>query len=109
MHGFLHDAFGMLDTSNVLEENEISNVDIDLEELNDKAKKKNYNFLKDVKKELFPGCTKFTKLTFVIRLIHMKCLNGWSNKLFTISLELLKEVLSKGDNFLGNYYEAKNK
>ena len=47
MHGFLHDAFGMLDISNVLEENEISNVDIDLEELNDKAKKKkNLQFFK---------------------------------------------------------------
>ena len=46
MHGFLHDAFGMLDISNVLEENEISNVDIDLEELNDKAKKKKIQFFK---------------------------------------------------------------
>ena len=35
-----------------------------------------YSFLKDAEKELYPGCTKFTKLAFVIRLIHIKCLNG---------------------------------
>ena len=39
--------------------------------------------------------------------MHMKCLNGWSNKSFTIILELLKEKLLEGDNFSGNYYEVK--
>ena len=47
------------------------------------------------------------KLAFLIRLIHIKCLNGWSNKSFTMLLELLKEVLPECDNFSGNFYEAK--
>ena len=106
MHGLLHDAFQMPKTSNVLEENEISLIETSLEEPNDEAMKF-YNFLKDAEKELYPGCTKFTKLAFVIRLIHIKCLNGWSNKSFTMLLELLKEVLSECDNFPGNFYEAK--
>ena len=55
----------------------------------------------------FKGYTKFTKLAFIIRLIHMKCLNGWSNKSFTMLLELLKEALPEGDNFPNNYYEVK--
>ena len=106
MHGLLHDAFQMQETSNVLEENEISLIETGLEEPNDEVTKF-YSFLKDVKKELYPDCTKFKKLAFVIRLIHIKCLNGWSNKLFTMLLELLKEVLHEGDNFPRNFYEAK--
>ena len=106
MHGLLHDAFQMPKTSNVLEENEISLIETGLEEPNDEATKF-YSFLKDAEKELYPGCTKFTKLAFVIRLIHIKCLNGWSNKSFTMLLELLKEVLPECDNFPGNFYEAK--
>ena len=70
MHELLCDAFAMPNTNNVLEENEIPH-----EEPNVKAKKF-YNFLKDVEKELYPGCNKFTKLAFIVRLIHMKCLNG---------------------------------
>ena len=43
----------------------------------------------------------------MIRLIHIKCLSGWSNKSFTMLLELLMEVLPECDNFPGNFYEAK--
>ena len=38
----------------------------------------------------------------------MKCLNGWSNKSFTMLLELLKETLSEGETLPSSYYEAKN-
>ena len=106
MNGLIHDAFGMPNTINMPEENEIPHVDIGPEEPNDEAKKF-YNFLEDVEKELYPSCTKVTKLAFIIRLIHMKCLNGWSNKLFTMLLELLEEALPEGDNFPINYYEVK--
>ena len=83
MHGLQHCAFGMPNTSNMLKENEIPHVDTDLEELNDEG---NFflNILENAEKELCPGCTKFMKLAFIIRLIHMKCLNGWSNNLFTM-------------------------
>ena len=74
MHGLLHDAFQMPKTINVLEENEISLIETGLEEPNDEATKF-YNFLKDAEKELYPSCTKFMKLAFVIRLIQIKCLN----------------------------------
>ena len=87
MHGLLHDAFQMPKTISVLEENEISIVDIGLENQNDEAVKI-YSFLKNTEKELYPGCTKFMKLDFLIRLIHIKCLNGWSNESFTMLLVL---------------------
>nr|XP_048321734.1 uncharacterized protein LOC125419567 [Ziziphus jujuba var. spinosa] len=47
----------------------------------------------EVESELYPGCTKFSALTFLVRLMHIKALNHWSNKSFSMLLELLKEAL----------------
>ncbi|KAJ9697398.1 hypothetical protein PVL29_009288 [Vitis rotundifolia] len=66
-----------------------------------------YNLLKEAEHELYPGCKKFTKLSFIIRLFHMKCFNGCNNKSFTILFELLKEALLEGKTLPSNYYEAK--
>ena len=33
----------------------------------------------------------------------MKCLNGWSNKSFTMLPELLKETLPEGETLPSNY------
>ena len=49
-----------------------------------------YKLFKDADIELYLGCTKFSKLSFLVRLFHSKCLNGWSNKSFDLLLELLK-------------------
>jgi hypothetical protein len=58
------------------------------------------------KHELYPGC-KFSKLSAIVHLFHLKCLNGWSNKSFMDLLEFLIELLPK-DNFLPkSYYEMK--
>ena len=32
---------------------------------------------------LFPGCTRFTKLTAVFKLYNLKAKNGWSDKSIT--------------------------
>ncbi|XP_019153459.1 PREDICTED: uncharacterized protein LOC109149923 [Ipomoea nil] len=58
-------------------------------------------------KPLFPGSTKFTKLSGVLKLYNLKAKNGWSDKSFTGLLELIKDMLP-GDNELPNStYEAK--
>lgn len=75
MHGLLHDAFGVSNNSDILEQNNTSHIDLDFEQPNEEAKKFN-KLLGDGKRELYFSCTKFTKLSFVIRLIHIKCLNG---------------------------------
>ncbi|KAJ9705791.1 hypothetical protein PVL29_003747 [Vitis rotundifolia] len=104
MQEMLNDAFGM---SMPNEESERSpHVHEEFEKLNEDANKF-YNFLREVEHELYLGCKKFTKLSFIIRLFHMNCLNGWSNKSFTMLLELLKEALPKGETLPSNYYEAK--
>lgn len=54
-----------------------------------------YALLKDAEKELYPNCKTSTKLSCIIRLFHLKVINGWSNKSLTMLLILLKEMLPK--------------
>ena len=48
----------------------------------------------DDAEQLYPGCTCFSKLCFVVRLLHIKSLGGWTDKSFNMLLELLKEAFS---------------
>ncbi|KAF7131579.1 hypothetical protein RHSIM_Rhsim09G0057000 [Rhododendron simsii] len=85
--------------------------DEELDELPDNVETENVrNFdklMKDAHQELYPGC-KFTLLSFVIKLLHVKVLNKWSNKSFDALLGLLKELLPTSDQDIpGNIYEAK--
>ncbi|CAA0813526.1 Unknown protein [Striga hermonthica] len=63
--------------------------------------------LRDVDKELYPGCKNFTKLSFVVTLMHLKIVGRWSNKSFSMLLELLKKALPSGEVLPQSYYEAK--
>ena len=42
--------------------------------------------------KLFLDC-KYTKLSFIVKLLHIKCLSGWTNKSVTLLLQLLKHIL----------------
>lgn len=68
---------------------------------------KYYALLKDAEQELYPNCETFTKISCIIRLLHLKVMNGWSNKSMTMLLILLKEMLPKGETLPNTYYEAK--
>ncbi|XP_042954736.1 uncharacterized protein LOC122291161 [Carya illinoinensis] len=46
--------------------------------------------LEDAQRPLFDGCTKFSKLSFVVKLLHIKTLGGWSIKSFDMLLSLLR-------------------
>ena len=101
----LNNVFGM---SMPNEESEKSTyVHEEFESILNENANKFYNLLREAEHELYPGYKKFTKLFLIIRLVHMKCLNGWSNKSFTILLELLKEALLEGETLPSNYYETK--
>ncbi|KAK4438800.1 hypothetical protein Salat_0214600 [Sesamum alatum] len=63
--------------------------------------------LTDVDKELYPGCEKFSKLSFIVTLMHIKILSRWSNKSFSMLLEVLKKALPDGETLPCSYYEAK--
>ncbi|XP_043717729.1 uncharacterized protein LOC122665644 [Telopea speciosissima] len=63
--------------------------------------------LEDAEKELYPGSIKFTKLSFLIRLYHIKCLCKLSDKAFSMLLDLLKEAFPEPNSLPKTLYEAK--
>ncbi|XP_029146011.1 uncharacterized protein [Arachis hypogaea] len=63
--------------------------------------------LKDADDELYPGCKKFSKLSFLLQLYHLKQLFKWSNESFNALLGLLKEVLPDGEKLPSSYYNTK--
>ncbi|KAG8369916.1 hypothetical protein BUALT_Bualt14G0063100 [Buddleja alternifolia] len=74
-------------------------------EMNEETKKF-FKLLQDAETELLPGCAKQTKLSFVVRLLQLKALCGWTNKSIDLLLELLKDSFPDGVNIPANYYEA---
>ncbi|XP_071718733.1 uncharacterized protein [Rutidosis leptorrhynchoides] len=51
-----------------------------------------YNALRDSKKELNPGCKKFSVLSFIIRLYHSKCVGKCNDKGFNMILDIVREA-----------------
>ena len=45
----------------------------------------------DLNTELWPGCTEYSSLSFVVTLMHFKVMNKWTNKLFDHLLKVLKK------------------
>ncbi|XVE92524.1 hypothetical protein REPUB_Repub01dG0104600 [Reevesia pubescens] len=75
-------------------------------EFNEEAKKF-YEILKETDEELFDGCRKHSKLSFILDLFHKKCMNGWSNKSFQGLLNTLRETFPGGDKLPKSSYEVK--
>ncbi|KAI3469973.1 hypothetical protein Pfo_026636 [Paulownia fortunei] len=58
-------------------------------------------------KKLYSYCTNFSKFSFLIKLMHVKVLNGWSNKSFNMLLQLLREAFPKPNAIPSSHYKAK--
>ena len=58
-------------------------------------------------KELCPNCKKYTQLCFLVRLLHLKLLGGWTDRSFNLLLDLLNDALPEGSTLPRNFYEAK--
>ena len=56
--------------------------------------------------ELYPGMSSFSVLNFLVKLMHLKVMSKWTNKLFDELLKLLKLTFSKID-LIDSHYEAK--
>ncbi|KAL5718836.1 hypothetical protein ACHQM5_011699 [Ranunculus cassubicifolius] len=121
MHGMLHDALGFSDMRGM--DSDIPNQDSNIpneevhpdnlgssvhcpEDPNEDAAKF-YKLLKEAETPLYPKSTKSSKLSFLVRLLHVKCINGWSNHSFDMLLEVLKDELSDDIHIPKDYYESK--
>ncbi|KAM6563591.1 hypothetical protein CsatB_023589 [Cannabis sativa] len=65
------------------------------------------NLFAEAEKELYPGCTVFSSLTFIVNLMHIKVMCDWSNKSFDLLLDLLWKAFPKDNKIPRSYYEAK--
>ena len=65
------------------------------------------DLLKDGDQPLYDGCTKYSKLSFLVKLYHIKVLCQISNKAMDMILKLLHDSF-KHANILSSNYDAKN-
>jgi hypothetical protein len=65
-------------------------------------------FVAENKKKLYPNCKKYTQLCFLVRLLHIKLLGGWTDRSMNLLLDLLNDALPKGSALPKSFYEAKN-
>ncbi|PKU62277.1 hypothetical protein MA16_Dca028560 [Dendrobium catenatum] len=63
--------------------------------------------VEDVGAEFYPGCKRFSKLSFILHLFHLKCLNSWTARSFDMLLEILIEAFPEGTSLPKTTYEVK--
>ncbi|XP_071933830.1 uncharacterized protein [Coffea arabica] len=98
MQDLVHDVFGIPHGTNELNREG----DIPVSEA-----EKFYKLIDDSQQDLYRGCKNFSKLSFIIRLLHLKCLGKMSNKIFNMLVELLREAFPEAmTNLPSSYYEA---
>ena len=73
---------------------------------NDGAQKFN-KMIDDVDKPLYAACTKFSIFSTIVVLFQLKTLCGWTNKSFTMLLQLLKDLLPSDAKLPKDHYVAK--
>ncbi|XP_020243341.1 uncharacterized protein LOC109821575 [Asparagus officinalis] len=79
-----------------------------LEQEPDGHAKQFYSLLGDSEKPLYEG-SKCSKLSALVKLLHIKSLNRWSNKSFSMLLQFLNEELLPGESTLPNSYDEAKK
>ncbi|KAI0511229.1 hypothetical protein KFK09_011854 [Dendrobium nobile] len=65
------------------------------------------NLMQDAGAELYPGCKTFSKLSFILKLFHLKCLHSWTARSFDMLLELLVDAFPEGVLLPKSTYEVK--
>ena len=59
--------------------------------------------MREAKRQLYPGCTKFSRFSFVVKLLHMKSLYRISNSAFSAVMKLLAEAFPEWNSLPKSY------
>ncbi|XP_020209008.1 uncharacterized protein LOC109793945 [Cajanus cajan] len=100
----VNDAFGNF----VYNDNVVNDEDICLESsqmMSDEIKEY-LELMHDGQQSLYEGCDKYSKLSFLVKLYHIKCLCRMSDKAMSMILELLAEAFEHA-KIPCSFYEAK--
>ena len=63
--------------------------------------------LEDANQSYYESCKHFSKLSAIVHLYHIKCLNSWTKKSFTMLLQFLLDFLHSNAKLPKDCYEAK--
>ncbi|KAF7123242.1 hypothetical protein RHSIM_Rhsim12G0007200 [Rhododendron simsii] len=63
--------------------------------------------LTDAQKRLYPGCEKFSNVSFLVQLLHIKFVHRWTIEATEMFLKLAKDMFPEGNTIPGSYDEAK--
>lgn len=91
MNDILNDVFSIFDNNDPsnLPNNDNSRGS---EERSQEETKKIKRLLEDGNQEIYDDCTKYSKLSFIVRFYHINVLCTETNKTFSMILDLLKDV-----------------
>jgi hypothetical protein len=64
--------------------------------------------MNEAKRELYPGCSKFSRFSFVVKLLHIKSLYRISNSAFSAIVKLLAKAFPECNTLPKSYNEANN-
>ena len=59
--------------------------------------------MREAKCQLYPGCTKFSRFSFVVKLLHMKSFYRISNSAFSAVMKLLAEAFPEWNSLPKSY------
>ena len=65
-----------------------------------------YNLIEESELPLYPGCERYTKLSFLVKMYHIKCMYGTSDKAMSEIFSLLKGTFDFA-HIPTTFYEAK--
>ncbi|WMV42845.1 hypothetical protein MTR67_036230 [Solanum verrucosum] len=102
IHDILRDLHPVFNVDNMNKRDD----DVLEEEPNPEAKRF-YSLLKDFDQPLYEG-SKVSKLSTLVKLLHIKSIGHWSNNSFNMLLKMLKkDLLPDESNLPDSYYEAR--
>ncbi|XP_057756486.1 uncharacterized protein LOC130975764 [Arachis stenosperma] len=111
LHDILTDVFGIDDINYEGDDDEpfasrTDSVPMPSENDTNEDSRRITELLKDGNRKLYPGCAKYTKLSFIVELYHIKVLCGATDKTFSMIVDLLNNAFSHA-NLPTSFYEAK--
>ncbi|CAI8602539.1 unnamed protein product [Vicia faba] len=112
IQNMINDAFGV-DRNHANEISYASNLEIDQEDYampsatqERNEAKEYYELAREGEQPLYEGCRRYSRLSFLVKLYHIKCLCGLSEKEMTTILKLIKYAFEYA-NIPSLFYEAK--
>ncbi|TYK26514.1 uncharacterized protein E5676_scaffold313G00940 [Cucumis melo var. makuwa] len=87
-----------------LEDEMLRNIGVDIEQDTTNIFQ---NLLNEARNELYPDCSELSFLNFLVKLMNVKVLNGWSNKSFDMLLELLRAAFPMCSSIIPSFHFMK--